>query len=129
MSFNSGDTIYLIIGNLHPMKFTRIGGSNYLMHEIKSNDRNHFASRSELLKYDFLSNNITSVSFAADSKSYFTVYSLKSIRPDQKSLYQWKEESWCISFLQARFACLRCAAGGHFVSAGGALRSPGGDIG
>ena len=30
---------------------------------------------------------------------------------------------------QARFACLRCAAGGHFVSAGGSLRSPGGDIG
>ena len=26
---------------------------------------------------------------------------------------------------QARFACLRCAAGGHFVSAGGSLRSPG----
>ena len=28
-------------------------------------------------------------------------------------------------YLQARFACLRCAAGGHFVSAGGSLRSPG----
>ena len=27
-------------------------------------------------------------------------------------------------YLQARFACLRCAAGGHFVSAGGSLRSP-----
>ena len=27
--------------------------------------------------------------------------------------------------IQARFACLRCAAGGHFVSAGGSLRSPG----
>ena len=26
--------------------------------------------------------------------------------------------------IQARFACLRCAAGGHFVSAGGSLRSP-----
>ena len=26
---------------------------------------------------------------------------------------------------QARFACLRCAAGRHFVSAGGSLRSPG----
>ena len=25
---------------------------------------------------------------------------------------------------QARFACLRCAAGGHFVSARGSLRSP-----
>ena len=32
-------------------------------------------------------------------------------------------------YIQARFACLRCAAGGHFVSAGGSLRSPGGDIG
>ena len=28
-------------------------------------------------------------------------------------------------YRQARFACLRCAAGGHFVSAGGSLRSPG----
>ena len=28
-------------------------------------------------------------------------------------------------YIQARFACLRCAAGGHFVSAGGSLRSPG----
>ena len=27
-------------------------------------------------------------------------------------------------YTQARFACLRCAAGGHFVSAGGSLRSP-----
>ena len=27
--------------------------------------------------------------------------------------------------VQARFACLRCGAGGHFVSAGGSLRSPG----
>ena len=27
--------------------------------------------------------------------------------------------------LQARFACLRCAAGVHFVSAGGALCAPG----
>ena len=27
--------------------------------------------------------------------------------------------------MQARFACLRCAAGGHFVSAGGALWAPG----
>ena len=27
--------------------------------------------------------------------------------------------------LQGRFACLRCAAGGHFVSAGGSLGSPG----
>ena len=26
---------------------------------------------------------------------------------------------------QARFACLRCAAGGHFVSARGALWAPG----
>ena len=26
--------------------------------------------------------------------------------------------------VQARFACLRCATGGHFVSAGGALRAP-----
>ena len=32
-------------------------------------------------------------------------------------------------YIQARFACLRCTAGGHFVSAGGSLRSPGGDIG
>ena len=30
----------------------------------------------------------------------------------------------CI-YVQVRFACLRCAAGGHFVSAGGALRAPG----
>ena len=29
-----------------------------------------------------------------------------------------------IVYIQARFACLRCAAGGHFVSAGGSLRSP-----
>ena len=28
-------------------------------------------------------------------------------------------------YIQARFACLHCAAGGHFVSAGGSLRSPG----
>ena len=28
-------------------------------------------------------------------------------------------------YIQARFACLRCAAGGHLVSAGGSLRSPG----
>ena len=28
-------------------------------------------------------------------------------------------------YIQARFACLRCAAGGHFVSAGGALRALG----
>ena len=28
-------------------------------------------------------------------------------------------------YIQARFACLRCAAGGHFMSAGGTLRSPG----
>ena len=34
-----------------------------------------------------------------------------------------------ISILQARFACLRCAAVGHFVSARASLRSPGGDIG
>ena len=27
-------------------------------------------------------------------------------------------------YIQARFACLRCAAGGHFVSAGGALWAP-----
>ena len=27
--------------------------------------------------------------------------------------------------IQARFACLRCAAGGHFVSATGSLRSSG----
>ena len=27
--------------------------------------------------------------------------------------------------IQARFACLRCAAGRHFVSAGGSLQSPG----
>ena len=27
--------------------------------------------------------------------------------------------------LQARFACLRCAVGGHFVSARGSLRSSG----
>ena len=27
--------------------------------------------------------------------------------------------------IQARFACLRCADGGHVVSAGGSLRSPG----
>ena len=27
--------------------------------------------------------------------------------------------------IQARFACLRCAAGGHKVSTGGSLRSPG----
>ena len=35
--------------------------------------------------------------------------------------------SYCFKHLrlQARFACLRCAAGGHFVSAGGSLRSPG----
>ena len=26
--------------------------------------------------------------------------------------------------VQPRFACLRCAADGHFVSAGGSLRSP-----
>ena len=26
--------------------------------------------------------------------------------------------------IQARFGCLRCAAGGHKVSAGGSLRSP-----
>ena len=32
-------------------------------------------------------------------------------------------------YIQARFACLRCAAGGHFVSAGGSLQSPGCDIG
>ena len=28
-------------------------------------------------------------------------------------------------YIQARFACLRCAAGGHFVSARGSLPSPG----
>ena len=28
-------------------------------------------------------------------------------------------------YIQARFACLRCAAGGHFVSAGSSIRSPG----
>ena len=28
-------------------------------------------------------------------------------------------------YIQARFACLRCAGGGHFVSAGVALWSPG----
>ena len=28
-------------------------------------------------------------------------------------------------YIQARFACLRCAAGGDFVSAEGSLRSPG----
>ena len=28
-------------------------------------------------------------------------------------------------YIQARFACFRCAAGGQFVSAGGSLRSPG----
>ena len=28
-------------------------------------------------------------------------------------------------YVQARFACLCCAAGGNFVSAGGSLRSPG----
>ena len=27
-------------------------------------------------------------------------------------------------YIQTRFACLRCAAGGHFVSTGGALRAP-----
>ena len=32
---------------------------------------------------------------------------------------------FAISILQTRFACLRCAASGHFVSAGGSLRSPG----
>ena len=30
-----------------------------------------------------------------------------------------------ILLVQARFACLRCAAGGHFVSAGGALWASG----
>ena len=30
-----------------------------------------------------------------------------------------------VLIVQARFACFRCAAGGHFVSAGGSLRSPG----
>ena len=31
----------------------------------------------------------------------------------------------CLNYiLQARFACLRCAAGGHFVPAGGALWAP-----
>ena len=30
-----------------------------------------------------------------------------------------------ITYIQVRFACLRCADGGHFVSAGGSLRSPG----
>ena len=28
-------------------------------------------------------------------------------------------------YIQVRFACLRCAAGEHFVSAGGALWAPG----
>ena len=28
-------------------------------------------------------------------------------------------------YIQERFACLRSVAGGHFVSAGGALRAPG----
>ena len=32
-------------------------------------------------------------------------------------------------YIQARFACYRCAAGAHLVSAGGSLRSPGCDIG
>ena len=32
-------------------------------------------------------------------------------------------------YTSALRACLRCAAGGHLVSAGGSLRSPGGDIG
>ena len=30
-----------------------------------------------------------------------------------------------IYYIQARFACLRCAVGGHKVSAGGAVRAPG----
>ena len=34
-------------------------------------------------------------------------------------------EFYCTIYIQARFACLRCAAGGHFVSAGGALWAPG----
>ena len=38
-------------------------------------------------------------------------------------------ETHKILISQARFACLRCAAGGHFVSEEGSLRSPGGDIG
>ena len=28
-------------------------------------------------------------------------------------------------YIQARFACLSCAVGGHFMSAGGALWAPG----
>ena len=42
---------------------------------------------------------------------------------------QFVTDIYIYIYIQARFACLRCAAGGHFVSAGGSLRSPGGDIG
>ena len=42
---------------------------------------------------------------------------------------QFVTEIYRYIYIQARFACLRCAAGENLLSAGGSLRSPGGDIG
>ena len=49
----------------------------------------------------------------------------KRVRTKPKDVVSRVRTNRVLLYIQARFACLRSAASGHFVSAGGALWAPG----